>query len=197
MCFKYVCHRPNWDTHSPLITSQNAKLKYTKKSHSSEEVPKIYSKKTTAAVCSQSPDVTTVKSQHVLHVIPTRCAWKRNCLENSSFAPSLMCSDNTMIRLTSTKMRNANRRGTGPMQFGRANFQKEKAATEKKTQDQYKSKAQYMISKRKAFKHDVLPFRNYKYISLYTISGINDLYIYQTATWWMFECSLYFFWEHG
>lgn len=30
-------------------------------------------------------------------------------------------------------------------------FQKEKAATEKKTQDQYKSKAQYMISKRKAF----------------------------------------------
>lgn len=42
------------------------------------------------------------------------------------------------------------------MQFGRANFKKEKVATENKIQDQYKSKAQYMILKRKAFKHPAI-----------------------------------------
>lgn len=56
MYFKCVYHCPNWlltAKRDILIASQNAKPSYTKKSHSSKKVPKIYSKKIMAAVCNQ------------------------------------------------------------------------------------------------------------------------------------------------
>lgn len=122
------------EKYSGLIASANSKPKYTKKSLLSNNVPKIHSKKITAAVHCQflskaalMPIVSRCNGserekknllfydmQHVQRVNPTRCASAGIVRKNSNFVPS-SCSDNTMIHLTSTKMRNANCWGVSVM----------------------------------------------------------------------------------
>ena len=87
------------DTYSPLFASQDAKANCTKeKVVRAKKHPKSTPGKSVAAVCSHfsskahriyvvsrcnNPEICIL--QHSLHVIPARCAWKRNCLENSHF----------------------------------------------------------------------------------------------------------------
>lgn len=181
------------DTYSPLFASQDAETNCTKeKVIRAKKCPKSTLGKSVAAVCGHfsskahliyvvsrcnNPEICIL--QHSLHVIPARCAWKRNCLENSHFVLF-----NVLRRHNDSSDKQQNEeckllRNMPDAVPPRQILRKKKAAMKIR----YGGGGMKTHIEEKSASTDSPPFLNCEYILQYVllISSLNDLFIWKTA----------------